>query len=212
MTRSPGLSRAVSSTRYMFASGRSRRTRRHTSGPSSSGIIQSRIASVGTVAARRYASARAPSPTVATSKSQRFSVRDRISAVTRSSSATSARTDPPVTVSAGWPQFFAVAKKLPAKADKSAPASMTPVRLRRLGAATLAGLAGVALNLLPLAAVARLFPGRVATLPIAMVYGPWYGAVAAVFAALPLARSQPLVIVVFGLEALMIGVFARRGK
>jgi hypothetical protein len=46
----------------MFASGSSWRTRRQTSGPSISGIIQSRIASVGSVAARRL-HACAPSPT-----------------------------------------------------------------------------------------------------------------------------------------------------
>ena len=43
----PLLSSEVSSIRYMFASGISSRTRRQMSAPSTLGIIQSRIASVG---------------------------------------------------------------------------------------------------------------------------------------------------------------------
>src|SRR5206468_2958928 len=89
---------------------------------------------------------------------------------------------------------------------------MTPTRVRRYGVALLAGAAGVALNLLPLPAVARLFPGRIVTLPMAMLYGPWHGAIAGIIAALPLARSLPLVIIVFALEALLVGAFARRSK
>src|SRR5437588_137686 len=49
----------------MFASGRSCRTRRQTSGPSISGIIQSRIAIVGSVAARSLSHACTPSLTSA---------------------------------------------------------------------------------------------------------------------------------------------------
>ena len=89
---------------------------------------------------------------------------------------------------------------------------MNPVRLRRHGAAILAGAVGIALNLLPLPAVARLVPGRIATLPIAMLQGPWYGVAAAILATLPLARNLPLLLVVFAFEALMVGAFARRGK
>src|SRR5437762_10478864 len=83
---------------------------------------------------------------------------------------------------------------------------------QRYGAAALAAAAGIALNLVPLPAVARLFPGRIATLPIAILYGPWYGAVAAVVAAVPLARNLPLLLGVFALEALTVGAFTRRGK
>src|SRR2546427_5821506 len=82
---------------------------------------------------------------------------------------------------------------------------------RRLAIALLAGAAGVALNLVPLPAVARLWPGRVVTLPIAILYGPWYGLLSALIAAAPF-RAAVVLPVVFSLEALIVGAFARRGK
>jgi signal transduction histidine kinase/CheY-like chemotaxis protein/HPt (histidine-containing phosphotransfer) domain-containing protein len=89
---------------------------------------------------------------------------------------------------------------------------MKPLQLKRLGVALLAGAAGLALSLTPLPAFARIFPGRIATLPIAILYGPWYGAVAALGASIPAGRALPLLVVVFVVEALMVGAFARRGK
>src|SRR5262249_33454794 len=89
--------------------------------------------------------------------------------------------------------------------------AMGSVRVRRLAGAMVAAAIGLALNLLPFAPVTRLFPGRVATLPIAMLFGPWYGAIAAIGPALPIARTSPVVLVVFGFEALLVGSFARRG-
>src|SRR5437879_105261 len=62
---------------------------------------------------------------------------------------------------------------------------MVRPQLRHVAVAALAGVAGVALNVVPLPAVARLWPGRIVTLPIAMLYGPWYGLLAALLAALP---------------------------
>src|SRR5205085_9405857 len=114
-------------------------------------------------------------------------------------------------VSANGGGNFSVAKNSPSAADTTTPTPMNPVRLRRHGAAILAGAVGIALNLLPLPAVARLVPGRIATLPIAMLHGPWYGVAAALLATLPLARNLPLLLVVFAFEALLVGVFARRG-
>ena len=84
--------------------------------------------------------------------------------------------------------------------------------VRRVGIAVLAGLAGVALNLAPLPAVARLWPGRIATLPVAIFYGPWYGLLAALIGALPQMRVTPILPIAFAVEALMVGAFARRGK
>ena len=88
---------------------------------------------------------------------------------------------------------------------------MTRPNVRRLGIALLAGAAGVALNLVPLPAVARLWPGRVITLPIAILYGPWYGLLSALIAAAPF-RAVVVLPVIFSLEALIVGAFARRGK
>src|SRR2546427_2144680 len=82
---------------------------------------------------------------------------------------------------------------------------------RRLAIALLAGAAGAALNLVPLPAVARLWPGRVITLPIAILYGPWYGLLSALTAAAPF-RAVVVLPVIFSLEALIVGAFARRGK
>ena len=84
--------------------------------------------------------------------------------------------------------------------------------LRWSGIAILAGAAGIALNLIPIAALARLWPGRIATLPIAILYGPWYGALAALVCVAPLVRVTPILPVLFVVEALMVGAFARRGK
>src|SRR5215831_15398774 len=81
---------------------------------------------------------------------------------------------------------------------------MTRPNTRHLAVAVGAGLMGVALNLAPLPAVARLWPGRVATLPVAIIVGPWYGLLAAVIGAAPLARLAILPIV-FAIEALLVG-------
>jgi len=48
-------------------------------------------------------------------------------------------------------------------------------RLFRVGVTLLAGAAGLVLSLLPIKGLARLWPGRILTLPIAVLFGPWYG-------------------------------------
>ena len=63
---------------------------------------------------------------------------------------------------------------------------MTRPYVRRIGLALVAGAAGAALNLTPIPALARLWPGRIATLPVAIFYGPWYGALASIIASLAL--------------------------
>jgi signal transduction histidine kinase/DNA-binding response OmpR family regulator/HPt (histidine-containing phosphotransfer) domain-containing protein len=83
---------------------------------------------------------------------------------------------------------------------------------RRLSVTVFAGLAGIALNLAPFPALARIWPGRIATLPMAIFFGPWYGLLAAAIAALPQLRNPPILPVIFAIEALMVGAFARRGK
>src|SRR5713226_3953273 len=56
--------------------------------------------------------------------------------------------------------------------------SMTRSQWQRVGVALVAGAAGAALDLMPLPAVSHLWLGRAATLPIAIFYGPWHGALA----------------------------------
>ena len=69
------------------------------------------------------------------------------------------------------------------------------------------------MNALPFGAVAPLMPGRVLTLPIAMLFGPWLGVLAATIGALSLGRgTTSAFLVILPLEALMVGGFTRRGK
>ena len=91
---------------------------------------------------------------------------------------------------------------------------MNRASVQRLGLAVLSGAAGFAVNALPLGAVAPLMLGRVLTLPIAILFGPWLGALAAVdrrAAARRRNHRRPFSSS-FPLEALMVGAFARRGK
>ena len=81
-----------------------------------------------------------------------------------------------------------------------------------LGFAVLAGLAGVALNRVPAVGLAQLWPGRVLTLAVAIVFGPWFGALAALIVAPSAYAVNGSLMAVFGIEAILIGVFARRGK
>jgi signal transduction histidine kinase/DNA-binding response OmpR family regulator len=90
---------------------------------------------------------------------------------------------------------------------------MNRASVQRLGLTVLCGAAGFAVNALPLGAIATLMLGRVLTLPIAMLFGPWLGALAAVIGALPLPpENKPVLIAILTVEALAVGAFARRGK
>jgi len=57
--------------------------------------------------------------------------------------------------------------------------------VQRIGLAVACGLVGYALNRWRMGSAAPLLLGRVITLPIAILFGPWYGAISAVVAALP---------------------------
>jgi two-component system sensor histidine kinase/response regulator len=106
-------------------------------------------------------------------------------------------------------RFLRGTKAAPGETDET-DENMTRPQLRRLGTALLAGAAGAALNLTPLPAFSRVWPGRIATLPIAIFFGPWLGALASIIASLPVRTSTA--VPVFALEALIVGAFARRGK
>src|SRR6185295_6642624 len=85
--------------------------------------------------------------------------------------------------------------------------------VRRLGLAGLCGAAGFAVNALPLGPVSALMLGRVLTLPIAILFGPWLGALAAAIGALPLPPpNKAAILVILTVEAVVVGVFVQRGK
>src|SRR5947207_2765552 len=88
---------------------------------------------------------------------------------------------------------------------------MNPTIIRRLGIALAAGGLGFGLNALPQAALTPFAVGRIVTLPISILYGPWYGLLSALMAVAGLANGSPGVrVITYGLEAIAIGVFARR--
>src|SRR5216684_4077591 len=81
--------------------------------------------------------------------------------------------------------------------------------VRRLGIAVAAGAMGFGLNALPIASLTPFAVGRMVTLPVAILFGPWYGVLSAVMAA-SLAYGGGVRVIIFALEALAIGVFAWR--
>ena len=85
-------------------------------------------------------------------------------------------------------------------------------RVRRLGIAILAGLAAYWLNNYPpVAELRRLWAGRVLTLPVAILLGPWYGALAAIGGATFRGISPPLFAGCIT-EALIVGFLARKDR
>src|SRR5262249_5379323 len=74
-----------------------------------------------------------------------------------------------------------------------------------------AGGAGYAIHVL-LPDVLRLFAGRIFTLPVAILFGPWYGLAAAAIGALPVLRLSPIFFGIIAIEAVIVGLFAERGK
>jgi signal transduction histidine kinase/CheY-like chemotaxis protein len=86
--------------------------------------------------------------------------------------------------------------------------------LRRLGIAVLCGVAGLIINSVALGAVAPLMLGRLVTLPVAILFGPWYGLVAAALGSIGRWQlaSSVAVLVILPVEGLLAGVFARRGR
>ena len=91
-------------------------------------------------------------------------------------------------------------------------ASMNP-RSRRLALTLIAAGASLLLNLVPYGPLAAFNPGRIFSLPVAILLGPWYGLLAALGGAAaylnPDAPSRPILYV---LEALAIAFAARRGR
>ncbi len=85
--------------------------------------------------------------------------------------------------------------------------------LRRAPLVVLAGAAGFAINSFAVGTAAPML-GRVVTLPIAILFGPWAGAIAAVIGAGALRNASFAPILIFALlaEAISVGISARRHK
>src|SRR5436305_7513395 len=86
---------------------------------------------------------------------------------------------------------------------------------RRVALAVLCGAIGLGLNSLPAAAVAPLLLGRVVTLPIAILFGPSLGIVAAIVGALvflPLPGTGLVIVGFLAIEGALTGAFAVRGR
>ncbi len=60
---------------------------------------------------------------------------------------------------------------------------MTRTTLKRLGIAIVCGLVGLAINIWRTGSSAPLLVGRMVTLPVAILFGPWFGIIASVIAA-----------------------------
>jgi signal transduction histidine kinase/CheY-like chemotaxis protein len=84
--------------------------------------------------------------------------------------------------------------------------------LKRLSIAILAGLLGYALNTWRAGSAAPLLLGRVVTLPVAILFGPWFGAIGALIEAAAGQGPFRAGLVILPLEALVVGAFARRGR
>ena len=83
----------------------------------------------------------------------------------------------------------------------------------RVGLAVVSGIAGLAVNALLVGGGTSLLLGRVFTLPIAILFGPWLGTLAAVIGVLPLrSTSSAALYAIVPIEALAVGLFAERGK
>src|SRR5437870_5638432 len=92
---------------------------------------------------------------------------------------------------------------------------MDRLPVRRVGLALLCGAIGFGLNSVP-GAVAPLLLGRAVTLPIAILFGPSLGVLAAVIGAValktPAVTALAVVVAFLALEAFLAGAFAERGR
>ena len=83
---------------------------------------------------------------------------------------------------------------------------------KRLGITVLSGIAGLALNTWFAGAIAPFVFGRLLNLPIAILFGPWFGALAALIPSFSARGAFAAGIILLPLEAATVGAFARRGR
>ena len=89
---------------------------------------------------------------------------------------------------------------------------MSRSSLKRVGIAVLCGLVGLAVNVWRTGTIAPLLFGRIVTLPVAILFGPWYGAFAAIIPASIGTGVFSVGLWVLPLEAVVVGLFSRRGR
>jgi hypothetical protein len=89
---------------------------------------------------------------------------------------------------------------------------MTRSTVKRVGITVLCGLIALEVDLWRQTSTAPLLLGRIITLPIAILFGPWYGALAAVIHAVSGRGIFAAGLRILPLEAIVIGLFARRGR
>ena len=89
---------------------------------------------------------------------------------------------------------------------------MSRSTLKRFGIAVFVGLVGLAVNIWRAGTIAPLLFGRIITLPVAMLLGPWFGALAALIPATVGTGVFAAGLYVLPIEAMVIGAFARRGR
>src|SRR5262245_26087198 len=88
------------------------------------------------------------------------------------------------------------------------PRAMNASLRRKIAVTAAAGVAGYAIQALATGALAQVWPGRMVSLPIAILLGPWFGLIAG---ALTLAGVSNAVTLGIGLlEAFIVGATARR--
>jgi signal transduction histidine kinase/DNA-binding response OmpR family regulator/HPt (histidine-containing phosphotransfer) domain-containing protein len=83
---------------------------------------------------------------------------------------------------------------------------------KRLGIAILCGLVGYALDIWWLGVTPPFLPGRIVALPVAILFGPWYGALAAAIHAASGRGAWSTGLRILPFEAIVIGLFAQRGR
>ncbi|MEP7307541.1 MAG: response regulator [Acidobacteriota bacterium] len=89
---------------------------------------------------------------------------------------------------------------------------MPRLQWHRLLFALAAGLIALVVHYAPLGGLNLIWPGRIVTLPIAMLFGPWFGVLAAVTGGIPYFAPTPAMMAVFVAEAWLIGTFAKKGR
>ena len=89
---------------------------------------------------------------------------------------------------------------------------MTRTTLRRVGVASAAGVAGLLVQWLAFTPPGlQIWPYRLLTLPVALILGPWYGLLASTIGAASTLFQRPVAFAILNIEALIIGLAARRG-
>ena len=89
---------------------------------------------------------------------------------------------------------------------------MKRLAVRPLTIAFAAGVGGFLLQWVAFGGFSQVWVGRMVTLPVAILLGPWYGLVAAVTGAMVHASPRPLFIAAFAIEAVMVGRAAAAGR